>query len=194
MMPPRTVLLIRSSAIGWDELRRALRGMDSVRLVGDTRHPDEGFQLAQSLSPDAIIAAPVVDGTATRPPLVHLKHHTLPNLKIIFFATRIDPAELAAVDEVSIAAYLLTGDLSIDVLRHAVAAVLIGDLIVASRDVVQAFIRVNGPRPPLVPGAPVLTDREMAILRLLANGQSRQEITASAVSYTHLTLPTKRIV
>ena len=132
--------------------------------------------MARCFSPDAIIAAPIVDGTSMRSLLLRLKHTTLPNLKIIFFASRIDPNELASVDEVDISAYLITADLSNDGLRHALGSVLIGDLIVASREVVQAFFRVNGPRSSAALQAPTLTDREAAVLRLLADGQSRQEI------------------
>ena len=39
-----------------------------------------------------------------------------------------------------------------------------------------------------------LSTREMEIIDLVADGLTNQEIAVKPVSYTHLTLPTKRIV
>jgi DNA-binding NarL/FixJ family response regulator len=70
----------------------------------------------------------------------------------------------------------LWGEISVEAIRHCLAAVVEGNVVIVSRQVARAFIetqcRLMKPRP----DAPPLTPREWETLRCLAAGLSRQEI------------------
>lgn len=165
-MREKTILLISSDECGWTDLRAALQSMANVRVVGDTRSAVEACHLATIFAPAVIIAAATVEGAPARPLLFAL-HQTLPTSKIIVFAARLEPDGGVPLNEAGITGYLRWSDLSSEALRPCLAAMIAGDVIVASPAVVQALIAAPYQRS--------LGDRQQAILRRLAEGLTPQE-------------------
>jgi DNA-binding NarL/FixJ family response regulator len=77
---------------------------------------------------------------------------------------------------VDIAAYLLWRDLSSEALRHCLAAVITGDVVVASQAAAAAFLAAQRRASLAFPAAVPLTAREQVVLRRLAEGLTHKEI------------------
>ncbi len=74
------------------------------------------------------------------PQLAELRRAHCPAAKIVVVAHRYTPGQVRAPLEAGIVGYLLWADLSGAVLRHALALLLVGDVVVGSRGVVTAFV------------------------------------------------------
>jgi DNA-binding NarL/FixJ family response regulator len=173
----RTVLLISSDDVGWREVRAILAAMPDVRVVGDTAEPAEARRLAAAHRPAAIIAAATLDDRPTIPLLAELHRDCCPAGKVILLAHRYEPGQLRTPEEAGIAGYLLWGDLSCATLRHALALLLAGEVILGSRAVVATFLAgLRGEGAGRL--AAGITERERAVLGWLAAGLTHEEITA----------------
>jgi DNA-binding NarL/FixJ family response regulator len=182
-MQRRTVLIITSDELGWTDLRRALQAIDAVDIVGETNIAREAIQLAATHKPDLILSAASVEQMSAWSLLFDLQGNASSTSKIVVVASRTDPAAFAALDDLELAGYLLWSDLSTETVRHCLAAVLGGDLVVGSRRVAKEFMATQCRSPRSRPGAPPLTPRERATLRHLAEAHSHLEIaTAEGIS------------
>jgi len=174
----RTVLLLGADVVGWDELRRILAAMPEVRVVGDTADPATARHLAATHTPDVIIAAAASTGPPVAPLLVELHRAHCPASKIVIVAHRYTPGQVRAPLESGIVGYLLWADLSGAVLRHALASLIVGDVVVGSRGMVTAFVAgLRGEGAARL--AAGITARERAILGHLAAGRSYAAIAAA---------------
>lgn len=172
----RTVLLISSDDIGWREVRATLATLPDARVVGDTADLAEARRLAIEHRPAAIIAAAMLDDRPTIPLLAELHRDCCPASKIILLARRYEPGQLRAPEEVGIVGLLLWGDLSSAVLRHALALLLAGEIILGSRAVVTTFLAgLRGAGAGRLAAAGI-TERERAVLGRLAAGLTREQI------------------
>lgn len=140
MADQRTVLLLGADVVGWGELRQILADLPGVRVVGDTADLREAQRLAAAHAPDVIIAAAASTDTPLVPQLAELRRAHCPAAKIVVVAHRYTPGQVRAPLEAGIVGYLLWADLSGAVLRHALALLLVGDVVVGSRGVVTAFV------------------------------------------------------
>jgi len=175
-MPQHMLLLIRSRELGWGDLRLTLRSVDDVRVVGEATSADQATELATTHQPDVIITAATVEGASVLPVLSRILHDCCPTSKVIVVAARFDPAEVVALVDIGITGYLLWSGLCRDVLRHCLAAVIAGDIMLGNRVVARAFIDAlrGGARPRET--AVRVTERERAVLQGLADGRTREEI------------------
>jgi len=175
-MQRRTVLLISSDDCGWAGLRLALDAMAGVRVIGAATTVAHGVELAMLLQPEIIIAAAELEGTALLPLLSELHRTACARSKIIVLASQLRPDDLAAIERVDITAYLLWRDLSSEALCHCLAAVITGDVVVASQPVATAFLAAQRRTALALPALVRLTERERVVLRRLAEGLTYKEI------------------
>lgn len=178
-MDSRTVLLIKSREIGWVAVEAALRDVPGVRVVGESRCVARGVELAATLNPDVVLAPARLDGQSTRPVLGRLR--TAPDQPplVLLFGGSINDEELAD-DGLGIDGHLLWSELSADTLKQVLVAFLSGEVAVASRSVLEAFVRSRN-APSICPGdseKPVLTPREQSVLAGLVRDLSRTELAA----------------
>lgn len=176
-----TVMLISSDAIGWEAVRTILAALPDLRVVGDATTLSQAHQLATAYRPDAIITEPSIEGIPILPQLVELRRECCLDSKIIVskiivLAAHYEPGQVRVPEESGIAGYLLWSDLSRRVLRHALAAVIAGDLILGSRTVVRALMATRPPQIGRAAPMVILTPRQQAILRGLAQGLTREGI------------------
>lgn len=168
-----------SDVVGWDELRRILAAMPEVRVVGDTADPATARHLAATHTPDVIIAAAASTGPPVATLLVELHRAHCPASKIVIVAHRYTPGQVRAPLESGIVGYLLWADLSGAVLRHALALLIVGDVVVGSRGMVTAFVAGLRGEGAARLAAAGITARERAILGHLAAGRSYAAIAAA---------------
>ena len=92
------------------------------------------------------------------------------------FASRLNPAELSALNELGVVGYLLWGDLAPETLPHCLATMLIGKAVLRTRSVAAAFAGAWSCSPRPCGDRVRLTEREQAVLRRLAEGLTHEEI------------------
>lgn len=171
-----TVLLLNSEAIGWGELRQILAGLPEVQVVGDTTDVAEARCLAVTHVPDVIIAASAIDGHPTLSFLADLRRSCCPMTKAILLAAEYAPSQLRSPEDSGVVGYLLWADLSPTVLRHCLAAAIMGDVILGSGSVVRRFVaNLRGVGSAHLTAAKI-SERERVVLECLAVGRTYDEI------------------
>lgn len=177
-MQRRTVLLIPSDDCGWVELRHALTTMPNldVKQMDGVMSSEDTLTAAASLQAAVVIAATRIGGESTFPFLGELQQRTSRASRIVLLTTRFSPDELAQSEGIGIVAHLQWRDLHPHTLPHLLNALIFDDIIIASREVMEAFVaarcRVRGARKP----PPGFSPRELAILKMLAEGFTEKEI------------------
>ncbi len=172
----RTVLLISSDHVGWEAVRTILAAMHGVDMVGEAANFVTARRLAATHTPDLILAEATIAGTSTTSLLAELHRDYCPASKIVMLATYYEPGQLCALDDAGIVGYLLWNDLSCSVLRHALALLLAGDVILGSWEVAVPFLAALRGEGQVRARAAEITPRERAVLGGLATGLTREQV------------------
>jgi DNA-binding NarL/FixJ family response regulator len=190
-MRQRSLLLISSHDLGWGDLRVVLRTIEHVCICGEAASAREATRLVAACKPDVIISAATVDDAPALPLLVDIRYDLCPKSKLIVIGTSFEPDDLLAYAELGVAGLLQWGELSVESLRHCLAAAIGADVVVGSRHAVTALLSAGAAPAPWRGGPVRLTERERAVLRRLAGTPLGEEIARAE----HLSLRTvKRTV
>jgi DNA-binding NarL/FixJ family response regulator len=176
------VLLVDDQALFREALATLLGVHGGVEVVGEAGDGDEALRKAAELAPDVVLMdlrMPVLDGIgATR--RMRVEH---PQVRVIALTTFDDDEDVFAALRAGAVGYLLK-DVSSARLVEAVHAAARGESVLqpsVAAKVVARFAQLpdtaqeRRPQPLVVP----LSDRELGVLRLLADGRSNREIAAS---------------
>lgn len=167
--------------------RRILDAEDDIAVVGEAADGETAVAMACSLRPDVAIidiGMPVVNGVeATR----RIKS-SCPEIAVLILTVHDDDQYLIALIEAGAAGYLLKSVPGTELIR-AVRAVEAGETVLSPAMTRKVFDRVRSDRggAPVHSQHPVLTDRELEVLRLAATGCSNKDI-ADALSLSARTV------
>jgi DNA-binding NarL/FixJ family response regulator len=175
---PVRVLLVDDQALFREALATLLEVRPEIEVVGEAGDGDAALKQAADLRPDVVLMdlhMPVLDGiAATRRLRVEQ-----PGIRVLALTTFDDDEDVFAALRAGAVGYLLK-DVSSGRLVEALLAAARGESVlqpsVAAR-VVARFVQLpddapRRPQPLVVP----LSDRELEVLRLLAEGGSNREI------------------
>ena len=186
-MAPIRILLVDDQALFREGLRTLLSVQADFEVVGEAANGQEAVRLAATLRPDVALMdlqMPLLDGVAATRQL----HATLPGCRVIVLTTFDDDEYVFEGLRAGAVGYLLKDTPSAR-LAEAIRAAARGESFLepsVAAKVVAEFTRLSaspGPRPaatpPAQPLAEPLSDRELEVLRLVAQGASNKEIAAA---------------
>lgn len=169
----KRVLLVDDHRLVREGLRRTLTdaGFD---VVGEAQDGAEGIELAEALRPHIVlmdVSMPVLDGiTATR----RLRSR-VPDARVIVLTMHAEQDLVDKARSAGAAGYLLK-DASGDEVVAAVKRALEGHRVISAGLVAAANEPTEEPAAPFDRAAPQLTERELQILQMLADGCSPADV------------------
>lgn len=186
-MAPIRILLVDDQALFREGLHTLLSVQADFEVVGEAGNGQEAVRLAATLHPDVVLMdlqMPVLDGVAATRQL----RAALPGCRVIVLTTFDDDEYVFEGLRAGAAGYLLKDTPSAR-LAEAIRAAARGESFLepsVAAKVVAEFTRLSGspgPRPAAAPStqplAEPLSDRELEVLRLVAQGASNKEIAAA---------------
>jgi NarL family two-component system response regulator LiaR len=150
-------------------LAALLVARNGMQVVGEAAAGKEAVDLARTLLPDVILMDMIMPGM-DGPEAIALIKQDNPNARILVLTSFGESKQVAAAIQAGALGYLLK-DSSPDDLLHAIRSVHRGSLVL-TQDL--AFKLMQAQPAPVTDER--LTERETDVLRLLAQGQSNQEI------------------
>jgi two-component system NarL family response regulator len=175
---PIRVLIADDHAIFRRGLRTVLAYEDDIELVGEAGDGEEVVRVAEETVPDVIlmdIRMPKVSGIdATK-----ILRDSVPGAKVVMFTVSDEDNDLYEAIRAGAVGYLLK-EVAIDEIAESVRAVYQGQSLISGSMAAKLVVEFNNllarsEKQPKAPG-PRLTDRELQILRCVAEGKSNKDI------------------
>lgn len=163
------VLIADDHSVVCEGLRMFLGRDPELAVVGEAADGAEAVHLARELHPDVILMdllMPVMDGIAATTVI----RTELPETEVIALTSVLESASVVAAVKAGAIGYLLK-DTRAPELRRAIKAAAAGQVQLSPQASAYLMREVRTAHPP-----EALTERETAVLRLLAQGQSNKDI------------------
>jgi NarL family two-component system response regulator LiaR len=168
------VLLVDDHEMVRIGLAAVLGTEEGIEVVGEAGSGEEGIRLAQEYNPDVVLMDLVMegmDGIETTKRLLKL----YPDCKVIVLTSYLDDEKMYPVIEAGAFSYLLKTSRASEV-ADAIRAAARGQSVLESQVASKMMNRFRNNAKGEVPAYKELTEREMEVLKLLAQGKSNQDI------------------
>ncbi|HMD81311.1 MAG TPA: response regulator transcription factor [Anaerolineales bacterium] len=174
-----SVLLVDDHAMVRQGVRAFLETQSGVSVVGEAGSGDEAIQLAGQLIPDVILMdliMPNMDGVeATR----RVKQVS-PRSQIVVLTSYHEDEHIFPALKAGALSYILK-DVSAEELASAVRKAAVGEAILHPRVAARVIKELQGPHAEKVNPFTELSERELEVLKLIADGMSNAEMASKLV-------------
>ncbi|MGE5674434.1 MAG: response regulator [Mycobacterium leprae] len=175
MSNPIRILIADDHLVVREGVRTMLEIQDDMAVVGEACNGEEAVQLAGQLQPDVILMdlrMPGLDGLGA----IRAIRRQWPDLAVVIFTTYDDDNNIVQGLQAGARGYVLK-DSSREAIYAAIRSASRGETLlppaVAARVVAHL---AQGSSGATAPADPVLSERELEVLRLVADGQRNKEI------------------
>ncbi|MDH6373654.1 NarL family two-component system response regulator LiaR [Paenibacillus sp. PastF-3] len=168
------VLLVDDHEMVRIGLAAVLGTEDGIEVVGEAGSGEEGIRLAQEYNPDVVLMDLVMDGMDGIETTKQLMKQ-YPEIKVIVLTSYLDDEKMYPVIEAGAFSYLLKTSRATEV-ADAIRAAARGQSVLESQVASKMMNRFRNNAKGESPAYKELTEREMEVLRLLAQGKSNQDI------------------
>ncbi len=168
------VLLVDDHEMVRIGLAAVLGTEEGIEVVGEAGSGLEGIKLAQEYKPDVVLMDLVMegmDGIETTRKLLELH----PDCKVIVLTSYLDDEKIYPVIEAGAFSYLLKTSRASEI-AQAIRAAANGQSILESQVASKIMNRFRSPQQVMKAPHEDLTEREMEVLKLIAEGKSNQEV------------------
>lgn len=173
MTRPIKVLLVDDHEMVRIGLSAVLSTEEGLEIVGEASNGVDGIRMAQEYKPDVVMMDLVMDGmdgVETTRRIMEI----LPDCKVIVLTSYVDDDKLYPVIEAGAFSYLLKTSRASEI-AEAIRAAARGQSILEPQVTAKMMNRLRQPKQQ-DNAHEELTEREMEVLRLIAEGKSNQEI------------------
>jgi NarL family two-component system response regulator LiaR len=175
-----TVLIVDDHLVVRQGLQTFLDLHDDIQVVGEAGDGETALEMTRQLAPDVVLmdlVMPGLDGIAATKRIKSLGLGT----KVIALTSFTDDDKVFPAIQAGASSYLLK-DVTPDDLVDAIRAVKHGEARLHPA-IMRKLMEQVAHQPPAsaLPGAQPLTERELEVLRLVAQGQSNREIAQTLV-------------
>lgn len=173
MTRPIKVLLVDDHEMVRIGLSAVLSTEDGLEIVGEAGNGEDGVRLAQEYRPDVVLMDLVMegmDGVETTRRIMEI----LPDCKVIVLTSYVDDDKVYPVIEAGAFSYLLKTSRAAEI-AEAIRAAARGQSVLEPQVTAKMMNRLRETKQQ-ESAHEELTDREMEVLRLIADGKSNQEI------------------
>ncbi len=163
------VLIADDHGVVRQGLRMFLGSDPEIEILGEARHGVEAVELARQLRPDVVLMdllMPVMDGIAATVTI----RRELPDTEVVALTSVLEDASIADAVRAGAIGYLLK-DTEAQELRRTIKAAAAGQVQLSPQVTARLLREVVIPEK-----TPTLTEREISVLRLLAQGKSNKDI------------------
>jgi NarL family two-component system response regulator LiaR len=173
------VLIADDHAVVREGLRALIAAKPGIEMVGEAADGTEAILKARSLRPDVILMDLVMPRQDGIEAIAEIKREN-PDARILVLTSFADDAKLFPAIKAGALGYLLK-DSSPHELLQAIRDVYLGQSSLHPTVALKVIRELNRPKENLPPTEQPLTERELEVLRLVAQGLSNQEISAMLV-------------
>jgi len=169
--------LVDDQALFRAGLRTLLSVQPDFQIVGEAENGQDALRAAETYCPDVVLMdlrMPVLDGVAATRRLCEIR----PDCRVVMLTTFDDDEYIFEGLRAGALGYLLK-DAAPDVLYHAIRAAARGESVLqpaVAAKVVSQFARLTPTPPPEQELIEPLSEREIEVLALIAEGQTNREI------------------
>ncbi len=167
------VLLVDDHEMVRIGLAAVLSTEEGLEIIGEASNGLEGIRLAQAYKPDVILMDLVMEGMDGIETTRRIMQQ-MPDCKVIVLTSYLDDEKMYPVIEAGAFSYLLKTSRAPEI-AQAIRAAARGQSVLESQVAAKMMNRLREPQG-MAPVHDELTDREMEVLRLIAQGKSNQEV------------------
>lgn len=168
------VLLVDDHEMVRIGLAAVLDTEEGIEVVGEAGGGEEGLRLASEYKPDVVLMDLVMDGMDGIETTKQMMKQ-FPDCKVIVLTSYLDDEKMYPVIEAGAFSYLLKTSRASEV-ADAIRAAARGQSVLESQVATKMMSRLRGGGQTEAPLYKELTEREMEVLKLLAQGKSNQDI------------------